>query len=135
MNKEQIPEIMDFVDDDLLERSEQKTGNAGAILRWGALAACLGLVIFGAAFLFGRTPEKPNDRHTEQKVQLSAQQTTPPDRAEAESNDRQWTPVYNRYTERVELDLSRALNPGYFYEDVDGDQLEQILPQRLHGLI
>ena len=132
MNKELLLDAMHYVEDDLLEQSEQRTKRRAAYWKWGSLAACLGVVIFATAFIFHRLPENTKERLQQpaQTAQTSNCDTFPQAVEEPESYERVWTPVYNRYGERVEMDLSRALVAGYFYEPVSPDQIGFILPDK-----
>ena len=58
MNKELLLDAMHYVEDDLLEQSEQRTKRCAAYWKWGSLAACFALVLAAAVFFFGRTLSK-----------------------------------------------------------------------------
>lgn len=132
MNKELLLDAMHYVEDDLLEQSEQSTKGRAAYWKWGSLAACFALVLAAAVFFFGRTPENVQLHKPSGNTQMLQPTCSTPqqDQPEPLYGVRQWVPVYNRYEERVEMDLSRALEAGYFYEPVSPDQIGYILPDK-----
>ena len=138
MNKELLFDAMNYVDDGLLEQSEQEKSRSRALWGWGSLAACFALALIAAVFVFGRTPDTAapqlqNPSWDIQPTQTPTSGTAPQTQAESPYGDRLWTASYNQYTERTEMDVSRVLNAGYFYEDVSAQQLQWVLPVKQEG--
>ena len=101
MDKEQLFAAMEGIDETQIEQSEGTMPKKKTLWKWAALAACVGIVLCAAYFIFGF--------------------------GKVEYYDRQWTAIYN---EKMESPVSscQAFPAGYYREDLSEDQWEEILP-------
>lgn len=101
MDKEQLFAAMEGIDETQIEQSKGTMLKKKTLWKRAALAACVGIVLCAAYFIFGF--------------------------GKVEYYDRQWTAVYN---EKMESPFTACISfpPGYYREDLSEDQWEEILP-------
>lgn len=120
MRKEDLFAAIGGADEELLQRSQQAKKRS-SLWKWGALAACLGLVITAVLFL---RPAAPSGQQLESGPAASAQQTET-----TVLPDDQWT--LNFVQRDFNVNHSHiATNPVFAQRDLTADEMERFLPDQ-----
>lgn len=121
MNKEQLFESLQGVDDVLLERSEHASPKRGRWKGWAA-AACLCLLGAVAAFWNNGEPAPPVSLNSPPVEHTSLPTSVP---------ERTWTLYYNEETEGQRISADWAYAPGCFTQALDETALTAVAPETL----
>lgn len=135
MNRNDLYNSLNEIDDDILERSESasETKKKPTLRRWGALAACFCLFIVSAAvvpgLLPGSTPTPPNI--SEPPVQSN------PNQSEGKENSEDpWNPCQVTFNSvSTVMDTARIYIPGHFTEELSREEIAALEPGMKTGFM
>lgn len=140
MNRKDLYQSFNIIDDDILERSEKKRkSNLSVHIKWSVLASCLCLV-FVCVFIIHevRNASEPNvpksgttgtlvlNPNEESQYEDGSMEQAPED-----VGDKPFNPGTLIFNDAIAfLDASRMYIPGYFTEELDEKELSAIKPDR-----
>ena len=128
MSKDRVVDSLGRIDEDMIQSVEalRQKKKRPAWRKWGAMAACLCLLIVAVAVapnLFpGTTPVPPNNNDF--PIQTNPNQSEGSEHTEGPWNP--WQANFNTVTGM--LDAARRYIPGYFTEELSADEIEALEP-------